>query len=502
MSTDALKLIDGGRAPRGWEALWAVDVWAQRELPHGDLASDYRGNIRLRFDRLEQPWLKEAAKRWTRARLLGNTTPSTMKSYLSDLRHFSQWLATAAPEVRAPAHVSRELLEDYMLWVRTATAWKSSTKARAILALRRLLDEQADDGLSGLPRTARIIGGEVPRVEYALPEEMSEHVFAQCIDPDRLARLRTEQHRTVMLVLAFTGFRVSSVATLPRDCLHTGPDGHPYLRYWNIKAKREAMLPIPEQLREQLGRQHEYIRDVHPDGTAWLLPSPPGHKGGAFHIGGSTVNGIVKRAIPLMDIRSDNGKLATGLYPHLFRHHLGTSMVNDGIPLTVIQDVLGHGSMEMTAHYARLRDDTIRREVHQWHARVNARGERIALPADGPLAEAAWMKERIALAKQALPNGYCGLPLVQTCPHPNACLSCNSFLTDASFRPVHEQHQDETMRLLASARAGNNLRLVDVLERDHAAITAVLDGLDALTEGSADHAVDLVALAQQEYPSA
>ena len=75
------------------------------------------------------------------------------------------------------------------------------------------------------------------------------------------------------------------------------------------------------------------------------------------------------------------------------------------------------------------------------HERVNIRGERIALPVDGPLEQAAWMKERIARAKQALPNGYCGLPLVQTCPHPNACLSCDSFLTDGSFRAVHDQHQ-------------------------------------------------------------
>ena len=58
------------RAPRGWEALWAKDVWRQIELPHGDLASSYRGEEFLRFERISQPWLKEAAKRWARARLL------------------------------------------------------------------------------------------------------------------------------------------------------------------------------------------------------------------------------------------------------------------------------------------------------------------------------------------------------------------------------------------------------------------------------------------------
>ena len=102
------------------------------------------------------------------------------------------------------------------------------------------------------------------------------------------------------------------------------------------------------------------------------------------------------------------------IHAHAFRHHLGTSLVNDGVPLPVIQKLFDHASITMTAHYAQLHDETLRREITRWHERVNIRGERIALPLDGPLAEAAWMKEHIARAKQALPNGYCGLPLVQT----------------------------------------------------------------------------------------
>src|SRR5213076_2600566 len=110
----------------------------------------------------------------------------------------------------------------------------------------------------------------------------------------------------------------------------------------------------------------------------------------------------------------------------------------------------------------------------------NIRGERIALPLDGPLEEAAWMKERIARARQALPNGYCGLPLVQTCPHPNACLSCDNFLTDGSFRAVHDQQLEQTRALLAGARENGNLRLVDVLKRDQKSLTRILAGLDAI----------------------
>ena len=59
----------------------------------------------------------------------------------------------------------------------------------------------------------------------------------------------------------------------------------------------------------------------------------------------------------------------------------------------------------------------------------------IPIDPDGLVSEAAWMKERIARAKQTLPNGYCGLPLQQSCPHPNACLTCDHFLTTEQFLP-------------------------------------------------------------------
>ena len=61
------------------------------------------------------------------------------------------------------------------------------------------------------------------------------------------ALLPSEKQRTVILLLAHTGLRVSSLVTLARDALEIGSDGHPYLRYRNIKLKREAVIPILEQ---------------------------------------------------------------------------------------------------------------------------------------------------------------------------------------------------------------------------------------------------------------
>jgi integrase/ferredoxin len=484
MSAEPLRVLDGGRAPRGWEALWRKDVWCQSELPHGDLVSTYRGEEFIHFERISQSWLKESAKRWARARLLSDTAPRTMSSYLVGIGYLSEWLAEHAPEVSAPGLLSRSVLEDYMLWVRHESPWKPATRNQRLLAVRLLLEEQREGGLAGLPAGAVIHGAELPRVGYQLPKTLPGEVFEQWIDPANLARL-DDRDRTIVLVLAFCGFRVSSVVTLTRDCIEVGSDGHPYLRYFNVKGSREAMLPIPPLLAEQLRRQQAFLDERFPD-TEWLFPSRlhRGAKRGVVHINPSTVRLVIDRYVRRAEIRTADGKLALNVHPHLFRHHLGTSMVNENIPLTVIQDVLDHGSIEMTARYARLRDETVKQAVKRWHERVNIRGERIALPVDGPLEQAAWMKERIARAKQALPNGYCGLPLVQSCPHPNACLTCDSFLTDGSFRPVHQQQQAETSRLLQKARKNNNVRLIEVLERDEQSLNRILDGLDQI---DADH---------------
>jgi len=74
MGAEPLRLIEGGAPPRGWEKLWPRDVWFGSDLPHGDLAPSYRGEVLLHFERIAQPWLKEAAKRWARARLLADTS--------------------------------------------------------------------------------------------------------------------------------------------------------------------------------------------------------------------------------------------------------------------------------------------------------------------------------------------------------------------------------------------------------------------------------------------
>jgi len=144
-----------------------------------------------------------------------------------------------------------------------------------------------------------------------------------------------------------------------------------------------------------------------------------------------------------------------------------------------VQKILDHDSPLMTAHYARLSDKTVRK--HWEKARkVNAEGQPVQISPDGPLGDAAWSKHRLSRATQALPNGYCELPLVRTCPHANSCLTCPMFVTTAEFLTQHHAQRQQALQIITAAEAKGQARVAEM--NRHVAgnldkiITALEDG--------------------------
>jgi hypothetical protein len=136
-------------------------------------------------------------------------------------------------------------------------------------------------------------------------------------------------------------------------------------------------------------------------------------------------------------------------------------LINRDVPQEVVRRILDHDSHAMTAHYARMHDSTIRRH---WEAarKVNINGETVTLAPGGQLADAAWARQRAGRATQALPNGFCGLPLVKQCPHANACLTCPMFITTPEFLPQHREHQRQVLQIISAAEARGQDRVAEM----------------------------------------
>ena len=178
------------------------------------------------------------------------------------------------------------------------------------------------------------------------------------------------------------------------------------------------------------------------------------------------------------------------LTPHQW-HTLGTVLINRDVPQHVVQKILDHDSPQMTAHYARLSDKTVR-EHWEKARKVNAEGQPVQVRADGPLGEAAWAKQRLSRATQALPNGYCELPVVRSCPHANSCLTCPMFVTSAEFLLQHHAQRQQTLQIISAAEANGHARAAEMNRQvavNLGKIIAALEaddgeGKDAATGGS------------------
>jgi integrase len=449
----------------GWEAEYPRDVWHMRRL-------GFDGGRTLRFDGIPQPWLRELTKRWTRWRLASGLGLEAAARPVRVITRFALFLATAG--IEQITEIDRPVLERYLADLHTEMAGRPRHGSHIGLLSSFFAAIRQHRWDNTLPAGAMFFAEDYPKRADRLPRALAEHVMTQLENDDNLDRWDNPTYQLVTVILMRCGLRVTDALRLPADCVVTDTDNAPYLKYFNHKMKRDALVPIDEELRELLGQQRQRNTERWPEDTPGLFPRPTKNIEGNHPIGSPTYRMALYRWLDRCDIRDEHGK-PVRLTPHQWRHTLGTRLINRDVPQEVVRRILDHDSSQMTAHYARLHDTTVRRH---WEAarKVNITGETVTLDPDGPLAEAAWAKQRLGRATQALPNGYCGLPVQKSCPHANACLTCPMFLTTPEFLSQHREHRQQVLQLITAAEARGQQRLVEMNQQ-------VLDNLDRIITG-------------------
>ncbi|WP_385618250.1 site-specific integrase [Streptomyces sp. P8-A8] len=438
----------------GWESEFPRDVWVLRRLGiEGTRA-------RLRFDRIAQPWLREPAKRFVRWRLsVGRSINQAVVDILA-LNRFSGFLADPRVAASGLAAVDRKVLERYLADL-AVDPRSVHSRGRDIGSLNAFFHAMRRHGWDEtLPANATFYPDDFPRPDKRLPRALAEQVMAQVEQPANLDRWHNSEGRLLTLILMRCGLRVGDACNLAFDCIVRDADGAGYLRYLNRKMKREALVPIDEEVEGEITVQQQRVLERWPGGSRWLFPAPRMNPDGTRPLTTHSYRRQLDLWLERCDVRDEHGR-AVHLTPHQWRHTFGTRLINRDVPQEVVRVLLDHSSGEMTAHYARLHDTTVRR--HWEKARkVNIKGESVTVDPDGPLAEAAWAKQRLGRVTQALPNGYCGLPVQKTCPHANACLTCPMFVTTPEFLPQHREQRQQLLQIVSAAEARGQARVVEM----------------------------------------
>jgi integrase len=455
----------------GWEVEYPRDVWRLHTLGiTGPTAH-------LRFDRIPLPWLRSLAKRWIRGRLSSGTSSSHAAQAVAAVTRFSLFLAGSPVGVDDLANIDRPILERYLADLHTHLAGNydhAENVGHLNAFLQAIRRNGWDEG--ALPATAMFFPEDYPTPPLQLPRWLAEHVMAQVEDPANLDKWTDPNWRLITVILIRCGLRISDATGIPSDCIVHDGDGAPYLRYDNHKMKREALVPIDDDLEQMIGRHRHRNLGRWPQGTPVLFPRTTANLNGTSPVGPSTYRNALNQWLQRCDVRDEHDQ-PVHLTPHQWRHTLGTRLINRDVPQEIVRKILDHDSPVMTGHYARLHDHTIRRHWEAAH-QVNHRGQKVTLDPDGPLAEASWARQRLARATQALPNGCCALPLVQTCPHANSCLTCPMFLTTPEFLPQHRAHHHQTLQLITSATAAGHTRLAEMNQQVADNLEKIIIALD------------------------
>ncbi|WP_262495177.1 tyrosine-type recombinase/integrase [Paeniglutamicibacter gangotriensis] len=447
--------------------------------PRGD-GSPYFADVGA----LQPPWLGVIANKWVRYRLdTEQISPQHAGTQVASLKRFSDFLVSQ--DVSLPEDVTRDVMMGYLHCIRRERNARGKPLAAATVSKRMSAvnslfeDARALEWEPQLRTSARFMRGEFPRRTVTDPRFLSETVMAQLEDKANLEKIGRPDIRVAIRIIMTTGMRMGHVLGLKLDCLEElkrtmGPPSWA-LKYIDTKTRQIGYLPIQPDIAEEIKLQQDRVRSEHGDSVGILFPGR--RKVLVVPIANQTLHSNLVRWCEALEVRDENGA-KVHVTAHRFRHTCGTRWINSGMSLATVMKLLVHRTPTMTMHYARIHDETVRAEWEDFQ-RVNIAGEQIS-PPDAEVAEVEWMLENISAATQALPNGYCALPIQQNCPHANACLTCDSFTTGPEFIGVlREQHRHHE-QLMQSAEERGLTRMVEINRTPFVSLTNMIAGLERI----------------------
>lgn len=468
-------LADGTDA----ESEFAGDVWRASVLG----LPQSRAPRQIRFDGFAQPWLRDAVKRCSRFRLGAGRSFGTVSIDERALRWFSVFLAEQHPEVTGAGGLTRQVLEHYLSWLVSAPTLAGNTTNTYLVVLRGFLDAcQRHRWLTDLSPRAAIYLDELPARPRPLPRFIPEFVMTQLEDPVHLSQLPDDTTRHLLILIMETGLRANDACVLPFNPLIADSVGWPCLKFFNTKMATEQLVPLSQKAAEAVDAQQNHLRTRWPEGCDRLFPSPHANPDGARPFAYATLRTRLAQWQHTIGLRDETGQVVS-VTAHQFRHTLGTRMINDGVPQHVVQKLLGHASPQMTARYATIHDTTVRAAFDDYQRRrVDINGQQLGFDPDAPTADAEWVKHNLARVQASLPNGYCGRPPQQDCPHPNACLTCPDFQTTPKFLSLHRRQHDDTLELIDLAERRGNARLAANHRQVATNLQHVIHALEAIDD--------------------
>jgi len=282
---------------------------------------------------------------------LTGMAPSSVAAYSADLTAFVGWAERG--QLDEPAQVDRIVLRRYLAHLATRRYAKRSI-ARKAAALRRYFSWCRRTGRSESDPAVRLRApageGRLPRVLTTTDARaLLEDTPARAGNDPAAVRLRDD---AVLELLYGSGLRVSELCGLDADAVDLE---RRMVTVWG-KGSKQRQVPVSPPAAAAV--------------RAWLARGRPDLAGPTSPPAAMFLNRRGHRLSPRDCRRIVDHRSAAPLHPHALRHSFATHLLDNGADLRIVQELLGHASLQTTQVYTHVSKE----RLLQTHERTHPRG--------------------------------------------------------------------------------------------------------------------------------
>jgi integrase/recombinase XerD len=277
---------------------------------------------------------------------------NTLAAYRNDLSQFLLYLGGRS-DVDGWATVSQDVIIDYVLILRER-AYSSATVARKVAAIKSFFHFLVAESDIRVDPTAAL---DAPRVKKRLPRPMSQGDVDKLLAEPGLTKGPKGLRDTALIEMLYaTGMRVSEIVALNVDDVNIASAS---VRCFG-KGGKERVIPIYDQAVSAIrayvdeGRM-AYLRDRQE--KALFLNA----RGTRLTRQGLWL--IIKEYVEAAGIEVQ-------VTPHTLRHSFATHLLDGGVGLREVQQLLGHSNVSTTQIYTHVSTTRLRDAYDQSHPRA------------------------------------------------------------------------------------------------------------------------------------
>ena len=271
-------------------------------------------------------------------------SPYTFKFYKRDLEEFEQFL-----EMEMLDKVSNKTIKSYMYFL-TKKGNTRRTIARKLSSLKTFYKYLRKNELSEEDPFALI---EKQHISKRLPEVLSineivELMEIEIADKDYL----NNRNYLIVRILFSTGVRVSELTNIKLEHIDFNEG---YLKVRG-KGDKDRVVFFDEDTKNILYSflQNDWAK-FKKDETNYVFLNKFGNK-------------ISERSVELiLQEKGRKMKSPKEIYPHMLRHSYASSLLESGADLRVIQELLGHASLQATQVYTSLSNQKLQKNYLESH---------------------------------------------------------------------------------------------------------------------------------------